>query len=364
MNTRNIITMLTIFVATTTATAKRYNEFTTPQEKGLNIQYISEPGLSGADIDHLYTDKDYLKNEQPAQYGWFRPGATVWWNTKWHYHHDDNYQNIVRHTDRAQPQISPDGKRMIFFESQVISIDLGNGINTYLDVFDNIPKNTHEKKHLRAGSFADNNTMFIYTDSATYQVSISDKKKEAQLLEGLKGYVQQHANSKTLYCEDDDGNVWKYDRMTHTQERLASNAREINLHGDDLYFRRNSEQGISEIWRINVKTLKEEKVLSSTEHGFSSPQISPDGKYIAVHGNALSPISKKQNLDIFIAKTDGTGLRQLTDHPANDEFPIWSIYGNKIYFLSQRRIDGSKYDEYSGGWLYSMDIKQVLEEMK
>lgn len=367
MGIRSIFTLLLVVAITTTTMAKRYNEFVTPQEKVLNIQYIAKVGLIGSEIDKLFTEKGYLKSKDPAQpfnYGMFRPGATVWWNMKGHYHYDEGYKNMVHHTERAQPQISPDGKRILFVSSNPQSIDLGSGVSTYisLNLFDEKASDTKNANKILAGSYADNNTLYIYTDSATYWVSISDKdKKQPQLLEGLMGYVQPYSDGKTLYAEDNDGKVWRYDIVSHKTEMLISNACEINLHGDNLYFRRNSDYGISEIWRYNVKTGKEEKVLSSTEHGFTSPQVSPDGKYIAVMGNALSPITKKQNLDIFVAKIDGTGLRQLTDHPAADAFPLWSSYGNRIYFLSQRRIDGSKWDQYSQGWLYSMDVDEILK---
>ncbi len=40
--------------------------------------------------------------------------------------------------------------------------------------------------------------------------------------------------------------------------------------------------------------------------------------------------------DIYIVNRDGTGLRQLTDHPADDSAPDWSPDGSRIAFFSNR----------------------------
>lgn len=42
------------------------------------------------------------------------------------------------------------------------------------------------------------------------------------------------------------------------------------------------------------------------------------------------------NPDIFVMNADGTNLRRLTDHPANDIWPAWSPDGARIAFPSRR----------------------------
>lgn len=44
----------------------------------------------------------------------------------------------------------------------------------------------------------------------------------------------------------------------------------------------------------------------------------------------------RQNLDLYVVRTDGTNLTQLTYHPGNYVSPIWSKDGKSIYFISQR----------------------------
>jgi Tol biopolymer transport system component/tRNA A-37 threonylcarbamoyl transferase component Bud32 len=59
------------------------------------------------------------------------------------------------------------------------------------------------------------------------------------------------------------------------------------------------------------------------------PSPSPDGQWLAF-------ASRGKQEDIFIIRTDGTGLRQLTDDSYLDRYPCWSPDGKKIAFYSSR----------------------------
>jgi len=59
------------------------------------------------------------------------------------------------------------------------------------------------------------------------------------------------------------------------------------------------------------------------------PDLSPDGQWIAFG-------SWGRQEDIFIIRTDGTGLRQLTDDVHRDRGPRWSPDGKQIAFFSNR----------------------------
>ena len=85
-------------------------------------------------------------------------------------------------------------------------------------------------------------------------------------------------------------------------------------------------------------------ILSDKERGFSNPCLSPDGQWIVCEGNAKSSVNKKQNIDIFAVKIDGSNFIQLTYHPADDTCPVWSADGKSIYFLSARATKDQAYN--------------------
>lgn len=116
---------------------------------------------------------------------------------------------------------------------------------------------------------------------------------------------------------------------------------------------RNSTSGISELWLVNYVDGKETLLLSDKNRGFTNPTVSPDGQWILCQGNSKSSITKKNNLDIFAVKIDGTGFIQLTYHPASDCCPIWSADGKNIYFISSR----ANKEDYFNIWRMRFDLR-------
>ena len=72
------------------------------------------------------------------------------------------------------------------------------------------------------------------------------------------------------------------------------------------------------------------------------PAWRPGGEQIAFVSNRTG------NYDLWLAKTDGTGLVNLTANNAQDTSPAWSPDGKKLAFISTR--DG-------GSDVYILDVK-------
>ncbi len=83
------------------------------------------------------------------------------------------------------------------------------------------------------------------------------------------------------------------------------------------------------VWEVNADGTNARIVLS----GFApwEPAWSPDGSHIAWIGGF-------GDRGVFVANTDSTDHRELTDDPGRDSFPTWSPDGNEIAFVDAGKI--------------------------
>lgn len=159
----------------------------------------------------------------------------------------------------------------------------------------------------------------------------------------MGGVITQDGN--TIFFHRGEGmssySLWSYDRTTNLFSNYSRGMTVCPIPNDKncVYCARFTNKQESEIWRVNFETGVEELILGAPEKSYTSPQLSPDGRWLLVVGNSKSEKEGIDNTDIFVVRTDGTQLTQLTYHPGNDLSPIWSPDGKSIYFISQR---GSK----------------------
>lgn len=132
--------------------------------------------------------------------------------------------------------------------------------------------------------------------------------------------------------------LWSYDRKTNLFSNYSRGMTACLIPGNPntIYCARFTSNKESEIWRINFATGVEECILTQPGKSFTSPQLSPDGKWLLVTGNSMSEKEKIANTDIYVVRIDGTQLTQLTYHPGNDLSPVWSPDGKSVFFVSQR----------------------------
>jgi dipeptidyl aminopeptidase/acylaminoacyl peptidase len=80
----------------------------------------------------------------------------------------------------------------------------------------------------------------------------------------------------------------------------------------------------------------------------SDPQISPDGKAVAYVVGVVDLEKNSNNTDIWLAATDGSWKKQLTNSPKQDRHPRFSPDGKKLLFESNRSGDNQL-------WVLSLD---------
>jgi dipeptidyl aminopeptidase/acylaminoacyl peptidase len=68
----------------------------------------------------------------------------------------------------------------------------------------------------------------------------------------------------------------------------------------------------------------------------SNPQVSPDGRLVVFEVSSVELEANRRRSDLWVVATDGTGLRRMTTHEANDTSPRFSPDGRFVWFLSSR----------------------------
>ncbi|MFC0877227.1 TolB family protein [Saccharicrinis sp. FJH2] len=149
-------------------------------------------------------------------------------------------------------------------------------------------------------------------------------------------------DGKKVYFSREQGSqyyIWSIDLKSSLMTQYCEGfTPQVTRDGKNLVITRNSKDGKyrGEIWMVNIENGTETLILSDPEMGFSTPQLSSDGKTIVCVGSTAKQSNKPMNLDIYVANIDGTNLRQLTFHPGHDVSPQWSPDGKSIFFISQR----------------------------
>jgi len=158
--------------------------------------------------------------------------------------------------------------------------------------------------------------------------------------------VSSHVNAQGLTENTYRYYIWSYNRDNATLTQYTDGTTPCVLQDGKrlLVTRANKETNKGEIWMFDAVSGQETMIYRDKDKGFSSAQISPDGKTIVFVGSTLKSNTKPANLDIFTINLDGTGLTQLTFHPGHDVSPVWSPDGKSIYFLSQRGNNEGKWN--------------------
>ena len=302
---------------------------TTPEEMGLNLVKITEESSSSVTFPEVKTGtKD--KSKQYTADG-FCKKAKISWGAN------------------ADLAISPDGSKLAYItrmndqDNVMVRRAASGGVatqRTFRDVLDM--------------SWGPDGKLYFSDSNGESSYICSVNAEQGNMVNQLTNGTVNDKNPVTLdgkiifftRTSKNGPYVWSLDRDNGTLTSCAPGFMPCPVPGDpeSFYCVRNSSTGRSEIWLVNFVKGQESLLLSDESHSFTHPTLSPDGKWIVVQGNAKSSKDKKVNLDIYVVRTDGSNLTQLTYDSHNDMCPVFSKDGKSIFFISDR---GNKKEKYN-----------------
>lgn len=140
--------------------------------------------------------------------------------------------------------------------------------------------------------------------------------------------------------EENGLSIWSYNLKDNFLSSISRGMNPCPIKDETsiLCVRPSGGNGRYEIWKVNYDTGIEECIVSDASHSFTTPSVSPDGKWIVFVGSSEidGGTFLYKNTDIYVCRINGTELTQLTYHAADDLSPVWSNDGKYIYFVSQR----------------------------
>ena len=242
--------------------------------------------------------------------------------------------------------VSPDGGKVAFLSEK------GGTTNIYVKNIEDGQQSPLQQRSNRMQVLD-----FTFSPDGKYLLFTDVKGEDCQVCrtDANSGYACEILTVKQvdyspIYCPDGEGilfarqqkdafKIYRYNTQSHQMTVHATGYNPCPIPGENSYVCcRLNQNGKSEIWKVDMTTGKEICLVSAPNQHFSTPVVSPNGEWIAFVGESVKKEGNKSvaNTDIFVCRTNGTSMMQLTDHIADDLSPAWSRNGKQIYFVSQR----------------------------
>ena len=209
----------------------------------------------------------------------------------------------LTHVDTGEPSPSPDGKK-ILFESSIAG---------HYELFTMNPDGSGVVQLTHSGT---NHDTPSWSPDGRKIAVVSDRNgHEVIYVMNADGSGEQPVTSATA---DSIHPNWSRD-----SRKL------IYCADDDLHPPKKNEAAI---YVVDLQSGQTTTLISGGTNTY--PSWSPDGRQIA-----FRKMLGEMNSEVFVANSDGTGQRNLTNHPAFDGWPAWSPDGKQIAFSSNRRAN-------------------------
>lgn len=209
----------------------------------------------------------------------------------------------LSHSVNVDPTLAPDGKRMVF-----ISLIAG-------------------REQLFAMNLDGSGQVQLTHDDA-------DHEDPAWSPDGRRvAFVLRNGDVERIYLMNADGTGME--PLTPSGIRAIhpnwspDGARIAYCTDDDL---KPPKKNPAQIYSVEVNTGRVTQLIAGGVNTY--PAWSPDGTKIA-----FRRMLGEMNSEVFLANSDGSNVRNLTNHPAFDGWPAWSPDGTHIAFASNRNAN-------------------------
>lgn len=208
----------------------------------------------------------------------------------------------LTHVDTGEPDPSPDGKKIVY-ESAIAGI------------YQIFVMNTDGTGQVQITANKENHDNPMWSPDGKRIAFVSDKGSNAEVIAIINadGTGEEQVTSDELRTIHP---MWSPDGRSL-----------IYCTDDDLH---PPKKNPTEIYVVDLATKQSKMAISGGTNTY--PSYSPDGKHIA-----FRRMLGETNSEVFVADTDGSNVRNLTNHPAFDGWPAWSPDGSQIAFSSNRR---------------------------
>lgn len=203
----------------------------------------------------------------------------------------------------------------------------------------------------RSGNF---DIFILRTDGGTAKRQVTDSNEdEFQPAFSPDGRVIAYTRYSRV---DGQYYIWTKDLDTDANVQVGPGVNpRFSPDGSTILFQKPSQMGAKwyGIWTMDRNGARLTELMSSQDWGAIQASWSPDGKKIlfatskgvnsesweirtkTATGTETTDAVQPSGINLWVMNSDGSALTQLTTHPQNDTWPVWTA-DNFVYFTSMR----------------------------